>query len=290
MTLPGGRRTGSYRGEPIGAVSEIMTKNKHDDTAFHVDTTLWRLFDDLRETTEYARLAENLWSASMYGVVGHMQHHGNGGQHCYSYPCRAGGLSYAMYELLEFRRESNGKVFVAVQALAELRKGLKTKLDELAPRVVEAMEQLSERPGPIFFDEHPESVFLTREYPRELVKQVRGLQMSLESYEQALRTQLWSPQLRRGSQERRGSWLLTATYQHLRWGGYGPTAIAKLRLADDSFGAAWDSARIDQEARKVRDRIGKFNRRKGTFANDERSVRPPERRDGQLSVATDCCR
>ncbi|MDX2053050.1 MAG: hypothetical protein SFV15_11695 [Polyangiaceae bacterium] len=182
--------------------------------------------------------------------------HGYGSTTCTKSPCRAAGLCHALYEVVQYRREAaNEEIIEAADATELMRKAFRKYGD----KYMKTLEALSARSD----QRHRQLRALGRKEPRSehetlcrlperAIIEMSALRSTLEELEERLRGYNSSFELQQSRDKRSADLLLTAVYQHLRWGGLTYSEIA--RLVPDGRGSRGEIARI-------RDRIKSPNQR-----------------------------
>ncbi len=152
---------------------------------------------------------------------------------CSRSPCRTAGLCHALYELVQYRAEAKDAegLISAAQATEEMRKALQKCGDLYAPTVERLLERSIAHHG-LDRDLGPREARSEHEIlcvrPAQVLTQMMTLLMNLERFEGELRGRMWSFELQQSSDKRPGDLLLTAVYQHLRWGRLTYKEIATL--------------------------------------------------------------
>jgi hypothetical protein len=152
---------------------------------------------------------------------------------CRENPCRVAGLCHALFELVQYRAQADGAAeFIEAanetEVMFEAGSRYLEMLDSLGKKAEEILQREIEQ-GPTF-ERHDHEVLCV--LPRCICQQVTELQRSLELFEDKLRAMPSSFQLQQSSHQKNCTLLLTAVYQHLKWGGLKYAEIAKL-VPDD---------------------------------------------------------
>lgn len=156
----------------------------------------------------------------------HMHH--SGPASCVVSQCRLGGVCHALAEILTYKRES--EQLSTLVRVAELTHQVRTWLDrdghaygQALAELLEVVEVASAKTPPLAKNKD-----LVSERPTRILTSLMAILSETESYEDALRNIFWSPELRRPSRLGRSQLLLTATWQHLAWGGHSDSEILAL--------------------------------------------------------------
>ncbi len=167
----------------------------------------------------------------LYTATAHL--HGVEHDRCKKSPCRVAGLCHALYELVQFRDEVNvATPFIAAADETEvMRKAMfeagiqyaKTLERRLVDSEKIHQQETEQEPS---FQRHNHDVLCV--CPERIIQLMAELQMLLEVFEDKLRSLPGSFQLQQSSYSKRSTLLLTAVYQHLRWGGLKYAKIAEL--------------------------------------------------------------
>lgn len=182
--------------------------------------------------------------------------HGYESTTCTKSPCRAAGLCHALHELVQHRNEVADKEIIKAADATEL---MRKTFRKCGDKYMETLEALSARSD----ERHRQLRSLGRKEPRSVhetlcrlperaIIEMATLNETLNELEQRLRAHNWSFDLQQSQDKRPADLLLTAVYQHLRWGGLTYAEIA--RLVPDGRGSIGEIARI-------RDRIKSPNQR-----------------------------
>ncbi len=178
--------------------------------------------------------------------------HGLEASRCSRSPCRTAGLCHALYELVQYRREVTDPqgVIAAANAAEAMRKALQNAGDQFMPILEKLIEQSDRRHGDAVQlgavearSEH--EILCTR--PGQLVCQLTGLLLNVDRFERELRGRVWSFELQQSGDKRSANLLLTAVYQHLRWGGISCAEIAT--LVPDEVGSRGAEERVRSRVR-----------------------------------------
>lgn len=171
---------------------------------------------------------------------------------CSLHPCRTAGLCHALYELVQYRREAADPhgVVAAANAAEAMRKALQKAGDQFMPileKLIEQSEQRHRDAVPLGSVEarSEHEILCTR--PGQLVVQMTGLLLNVDRFERELRGRVSSFELQQSGDKRSANLLLTAVYQHLRWGGISCAEIAT--LVPDEVGPSGAEERVRSRVR-----------------------------------------
>jgi hypothetical protein len=150
---------------------------------------------------------------------------------CPNKKCRIGGISFALWELAQYQieREDPRGINAAADGLGEFRSTLVsafTRANE-ALRPVMCRDDLS-------FDANAVRA-VTAECPSIMRHRLNALIEAVDVYRDQLRLLLVSRQLQQRTDCRPSQRLLTAVYQHLKWGGFSYGGLADLDLGNKEF-------------------------------------------------------
>ncbi|HVY31030.1 MAG TPA: hypothetical protein VHB79_30955 [Polyangiaceae bacterium] len=156
----------------------------------------------------------------------HIHHDGPG--RCVESPCPRAGVCHALAEILQYKRESERLVTLA--RVADLSHQARTWLDGTGHAYGQALAELLESVAAAPADTPPLSPNseLVSERPARILDSLTAFLSETEGYEDALRDLFWSPELRQVGRNKRSQLLLTATWQHLAWGGFSNPEILAL--------------------------------------------------------------
>jgi hypothetical protein len=183
--------------------------------------------------------------------------HGLGGALCEESPCRLAGICHALYELTQYRieaRDAEGHI-AAADATEQMRKVLRKHGAEYAITLERLLAQSVERHrvnGEIGRTEPASRHEIFCTLPAQTLQEMTGFLLTLERFEGELRASMSSFELQQSGDKRPRDLLLTAVYQHLRWGGLKYEQIAE--LVPDGLG-------VRDAAERVRARVNSDNAR-----------------------------
>lgn len=154
--------------------------------------------------------------------------HHNGPQRCTESPCRRGGVCHALAEILAYKLEFER--LGTLRRVAELTHQVRARLEGEGHAYGMGLAELLEfaegdlaRTIPAFQNKE-----VVLERPTRILRALTELLSATEGYEAAVRDLFWSPELRQSSTRKRSQLLLTATCQHLAWGGFSNAEILEL--------------------------------------------------------------
>ena len=159
--------------------------------------------------------------------------HGFGNIKCEQSPCRTAGLCHALYELLLYRSEASD--VDGVVAAADETERVRKEFVKHGVEYLKALEKLVEKSEErhqllrAFGRKEPKAQHrVLCRFPARIMDEMIQLRVSLVRFEKELRGSVWSFQLQQSGDSRSADLLLTAVYQHLRWGGLKYKEIADL--------------------------------------------------------------
>ena len=202
---------------------------------FDIDTATFTLY---RAAIAAGALANNTGGPDGIRDVAEAHLHGLGPSRCSRSPCRTAGLCHALYELVQYRHEAKDPegVIAAANAAEAMRKALLKAGNEFMPVLERLLNQSVERHRHavelgIVEPRSEHEILCVR--PEQLAVQTTTLLLNLDRFERELRGRIRSFELQQSGDKRPGNLLLTAVYQHLRWGGISYAEIARL-VPDES--------------------------------------------------------
>jgi hypothetical protein len=182
----------------------------------------------------------------------HIHHSGSGS--CIERPCRRGGVCHALADLVAYKRES--EQLGTLVRVADLTHPVRMWLDgdghaygRALAGLLEAVQAAPAGTGPLSWSKE-----LVSERPARILYLLMAILSETEGYEEAVRDLFWSRALRQLGGRKRSQLLLTATWQHLAWGGFSNTEILALVPPTTSGGRA-------QKLERIRKRIDEPNAR-----------------------------
>jgi hypothetical protein len=203
---------------------------------------------------------------------------------CKKSPCRTAGLCHALFELTQYRAEARDSE--GVIAAADETELLRKALQKYGDRYVKTIEVLSQNSKKLhqherdFGREEPSSQHqILCVLPVQALHEMNVLLNTLQTLESELRGRVWSFELQQSGDKKPGDLLLTAVYQHLRWGGLKYKEIA--RLVPDGGGTKGAADRVrarvkSPNARSMMPREMVGCPRDVRRRNDRRVVPPPD--------------
>jgi hypothetical protein len=156
----------------------------------------------------------------------HIHHSGPG--RCAESPCRRGGVCHALAEILQYKVESERLAPLA--RVADLSHQARTWLDGVGHAYGQALAELLEFVAAAPANTPPLAPYgeLVLERPTRILHSLTAILAETDGYEDAVRNLFWSPELRQVGRSKRSQLLLTATWQHLAWGGFSNPEILTL--------------------------------------------------------------
>lgn len=152
---------------------------------------------------------------------------------CSHKPCRLGGLCFALFEVAQYKNEMEGAA--AVVAAAEQAESMQRVLATSGKAYAQSLSALvkfgqkfhtQESTGGVPSVLHDHETICVR--PKVAWLKFEALTKNLAPFGDSLRNLISNTELRQTSRRKRGTLLLTATYQHLKWGGFTYREIAVL--------------------------------------------------------------
>jgi hypothetical protein len=214
-------------------------------------------------------------------------HHSGPGQ-CAESPCRRAGVCHALAEILQYKLESERLAPLA--RVADLSHQARAWLDGVGHAYGQALAELLEfvAAAPVNTPPLSPNSELVSERPERILRSLTEILSDTDGYEEAVRTLFWSPELRQVGRNKRSQLLLTATWQHLAWGGFSNSEILALVPPTTAGGRV---LKLD----RIRKRIDEPNARSvmpvelhpdlGVRVRRSRSERPPPKKRRQHSRA-----
>jgi hypothetical protein len=214
----------------------------------------------------------------------HLHHSGPG--RCDESSCRRAGVCHALAEILQYKLESERLGTLA--RVADLSHQARVWLDGAGHAYAQALAELLEfvAAAPANSPLLASNRELVSERPARILRSLMAILSDSEGYEDAVRNLFWSPELRQVGRNKRSQLLLTATWQHLAWGGFSNPEILALVPPTTAGGRV---LKLD----RIRKRIDEPNARSvmpfelhpdlGVRVRRSRSERPPPKKRRQAS-------
>ena len=201
---------------------------KNSNPGFNVSAAIDALHHEALALGDEPTLGGN-HSDPYFIATGHVYLHGvqANGVRCTKSPCQLGGACHALYELLEYQRESTSPRIHALlemqqvteRAWADLRDHTALMADSTTAVLRSVLEQHHQEEAlrsPGLLHDHA----LICERPLQIVQQMYALLHTLDDYAHDIRIPIISRELGQPVSLKPSALLLTAVYQHLHWGGF----------------------------------------------------------------------
>jgi hypothetical protein len=174
-------------------------------------------------------------------------------------PCRAAGVCFALHELTrdQFDATNYGELLAAADSLGELRKAILKESDGFTAAlesISRVRDRLAEGDRSMEFEGRRHLRDLTFVFPQLIFSLTGSLLTTLAAFEAGVRSLPSGGDLRQPTDQNTADLLLTAVYQHLRWGGLKFPEIARLIPDGKEGGDPADRARKRIDSADARSR------------------------------------